>query len=285
MITRRCTQRQFLLRPDPATNNAFTYCLIEAAQRSEIDVLLPCAMSNHYHAVIFDRSGRYPEFIEHFHKMFARSQNALRGRWENLWASEQVCVVKLVDRNAVIDKLVYTAANPVHDHLVDRVHHWPGVNGLAALLAGRPLRATRPLHFFRPDGPMPDTVELRLTIPPGLGPEADVLAELRERVGMVEALCAAERRRTGRRVCGRRAVLAQSWRGQPASREPRRNLRPRVAAPNKWARIEALLRNRAFVREYVAARQQWREGAQAVFPMGTYWLRRFAYVPVPVVQT
>jgi putative transposase len=77
LITRRCTQRQFLLRPDAATNNAFTYCLIEAAQRYGVDVVLPCALSNHYHAVIFDRSGRYPAFIEHFHKMFARSQNAL----------------------------------------------------------------------------------------------------------------------------------------------------------------------------------------------------------------
>ena len=63
-------------------------------------------MSNHYHAVIFDRNGRYPEFVEHFHKMFARSQKALRGRWENLWSSEPVCVVKLVGREAVIDKLV-----------------------------------------------------------------------------------------------------------------------------------------------------------------------------------
>jgi len=34
LVTRRCTQRQFLLRPDAATNNAFTYCLIEAAQRT-----------------------------------------------------------------------------------------------------------------------------------------------------------------------------------------------------------------------------------------------------------
>jgi REP element-mobilizing transposase RayT len=126
LITRRCTQRQFLLRPDPATNNAFTYCLIEAAQRCQVDVLLPCAMSNHYHAVIFDPCGRYPEFVEHFHKMFARSQNALGGRWENFWSSEQVCVVRLVDRDAVMDKLVYTATNPVQDHLVDRVHHWPG---------------------------------------------------------------------------------------------------------------------------------------------------------------
>ncbi len=52
LITRRCTQRQFLLRPDPATNNAFLYCLIDAAIRSQIDIVLPCAMSNHYHAVI-----------------------------------------------------------------------------------------------------------------------------------------------------------------------------------------------------------------------------------------
>ena len=37
-----------------------------------------------------------------------------------------VCVVKLVDRAAVIDKLVYTATNSVEDQLVDRVHHWPG---------------------------------------------------------------------------------------------------------------------------------------------------------------
>lgn len=39
---------------------------------------------------------------------------------------------KLVDREAVLDKLVHTAANPVQDDLVDRVHHWPGVNGLSA---------------------------------------------------------------------------------------------------------------------------------------------------------
>jgi putative transposase len=280
LLTLRCTQRQFLLRPDDATNNAFRYCLIEAATRCQIDVLLPCAMSNHYHAVVFDRWGRYPEFLEHFHKMFARSQNALRGRWENFWSSEQVCVVKLVGREAVIDKLVYTATNPVKDYLVDRVHCWPGVNGLAALLGGRPLRATRPWHFFRPDGPMPDTVELRLTIPPELGPEAELLAELRERVCMVEADCAAARQRTGRRVYGRRAVLAQSWRGHPESREPRRNLRPQVASQCKWARIEALQRNRSFVQDYLRAREHWREGVSVVFPPGTYWLRRFAQVAV-----
>jgi REP element-mobilizing transposase RayT len=280
LITRRCSQRQFLLRPDPATNNAFVYCLIDAALRCNIDVMLHCAMSNHYHAVIYDRQGRYPEFIEHLHKMLARSQNALRGRWENFWSSEQTCVVKLVGREAVIDKLVYTATNPVLDHLVDSVHHWPGANGLVALLTGRPLRATRPTHFFRPSGPMPDAVELPLTIPPELGPAAEVLSELRERVRAVEIERAAERLRTGRTVVGRRAVLAQSWRSHPTSREPRRNVRPRVAGRGKWARIEALLRNRAFAAAYADARTRWRDGVPAVFPPGTYWLRRFASVSV-----
>jgi hypothetical protein len=45
MITRRCTQRQFLLRPDRATNNAYLYCLLEAALRFQIDILIMCAMS------------------------------------------------------------------------------------------------------------------------------------------------------------------------------------------------------------------------------------------------
>jgi REP-associated tyrosine transposase len=280
LITRRCTQRQFLLRPDKATNNGFLYCLIDAALRCEIDVLLPCAMSNHYHVVIYDRVGRYPEFIEHFHKFLARSQNALRGRWENLWSSEQTCVVRLLDREAVIDKLVYAAANPVLDHLVDRVHHWPGVSGLTALLTGRSLRATRPLHFFRPDGPMPEALEMSLTIPSELGPAAEVVSELRDRVQALEHERANERLRSGRRVLGRRGVLAQSWRERPVTVEPRRNLRPRVATRSKWARIEALVRNRSFAVEYAAARERWRVGLDVVFPPGTYWLQRFASVPV-----
>jgi len=218
--------------------------------------------------------------MEHFHKIFARSQNALRGRWENFWSSEQACMVQLVDRQDVIDKLVYTATNPVKDHLVDRVHHWSGVNGLRALLTSQPLRAKRPQHFFRRDGAMPEAVELRLILPPELGSETVVLEEFRQRVAAVAAAMAIERQRTGRRVLGRRAILQQSWRAQPQSTEPRRNLRPPVAARSQWSRIEALLRNRAFVVAYKTAREAWQTAVAAIFPPGTYWLRRFANVPI-----
>jgi hypothetical protein len=40
------------------------------------------------------------------------------------------------------------------------------------------------------------------------------------------------------------------------------------------------MRDRAFVVDYACARERWREGAPVAFPPGTYWLRRFAYVPV-----
>jgi hypothetical protein len=54
-----------------------------------------------------------------------------------------VCVVRLVDPADVMRKLVYTATNPVKDHLVERVHYWRDINGLAMLLGRRRLCATR----------------------------------------------------------------------------------------------------------------------------------------------
>src|SRR6478609_4721932 len=118
MITRRCTQRQFLMRPDRETNNAFIYCLAVAAERHGIRVLFTAAMSNHHHTGIYDPDGNYPAFLEYFHKLFAKCQNALRGRWENFWASEQTSVVRLVGGEDVLSKLVYAVCNPVQAALV-----------------------------------------------------------------------------------------------------------------------------------------------------------------------
>jgi putative transposase len=279
MITRRCTQRQFLLRPDPATNNAFIYCLAVAALRAGILVFFTAAESNHHHTGIFDPLGTYPDFIEHFHKLLAKCMNALRGRWENFWSSEQTSVLRLVDPADVLDKAVYALTNPVKDNLVAKVTDWPGVNAFEALLAGGTISAVRPDFFFREDGPMPESVTLTLHRPPEF---ADMTAEefadmLRARVEAVEADAEAKRRVAGKRVLGRQAVLDQDWRDSPSSHAPRRALSPRVAAKNKWSRIEALRRNREFGNFYRTAFEAFRRGVRDVlFPAGTFWLRRFA---------
>jgi len=279
MITRRCTQRQFLLRPDWATNNAFTYCLAVAAKRTGILVLFTAAESNHHHTGIFDPLGKYPDFIEHFHKLFAKCMNSLRGRWENFWSSEQTSVLRLVDRSDVLDKMVYALTNPVKDNLVAKVADWPGVNAFDAIVSGGSLTATRPDHFFREDGPMPASVTLTFNRPPEFKDIAqdEFVSLLRGRVEDVERDAEAKRQASGTHVLGRRGVLDQDWRDSPISQEPRRNLNPRVAAKDKWSRIEALRRNRAFGNSYRAAFEAFRRGIKDVFfPAGTYWLGRFA---------
>ena len=153
------------MRPDPDTNNAFIYCLAVAAQRAGIEVIFTAAQSNHHHTGIYDPKGTYPEFIEHFHKLLAKSMNSLRGRWENFWSSEQTSVLRLVDRDDVLDKMVYALANPVKDNLVATVKEWPGANSYDVMVTGHALTAHRPVHFFREDGPMPETVTLSISQP------------------------------------------------------------------------------------------------------------------------
>src|SRR6185436_19184948 len=99
-------------------------------------------------------------FLETFHKLFAKHQNALRGRWENFWASEQTSVVELVNPEDVLRKMVYTLANPVKDHLVEHAKEWPGCSSLAANLRGDALQAERPMHFFRKGGRLAEDVTL-----------------------------------------------------------------------------------------------------------------------------
>jgi len=87
LITRRCSERRFLMRPDRETNNAFVYCLALATRKSHVSIVCVGTTSNHYHAVVVDGCGRLPELLEHFHKLFAKHQNCLRGRWEAFWAA------------------------------------------------------------------------------------------------------------------------------------------------------------------------------------------------------
>jgi hypothetical protein len=277
MLTRRCVQRTFLLRPDDATNSAFLYCLALAAIKFGVDVMFTLAESNHHHTIIFDRHGHVSAFLEHFHKLVARSQNALRGRWENFWTAEEPCVTRLLDRAAVIDKLIYAATNPVKDRLVERVHHWPGVNTYPAFIQRRAINVKRPTHFFRAS--MPAEATLDLIVPPELGDPAEVVREVREGVEAVEEQARTERMATGAGVLGRRRVLEQSWKDCPTSFALRRQRRPRFAGALE-VRLPALASYRSFLWAYKYARDRWRRGLDAVFPAGTYWLTRFAHVQV-----
>jgi putative transposase len=278
LITRRCSERRFFLRPDPETNNAFIYCLALAAQKYGVKVIFTAAMSNHHHTGVVDVDGNLPDFLAHFHKLLAKHQNALRGRWEAMWAPEQTSAVELVQPQDVFEKMVYAFCNPVADHLVEKVHHWPGVSSFAATLADKPLTANRPKVFFRADGDLPPAVSLSLYLPPELTSDsrAAFVSRLEERIAAAEDRAATDRNKSGHRIVGRAAVRAQHWNDSPRSREPRRVLDPRLACKNTWRRIEALARNKIWLEAYRVARLAFLSGGDAIFPAGSFWLRRYA---------
>ncbi len=272
LLTRRCSERRFFLRPDEKTTRIFLYCLAEAAARFGIRVLAWIAMSNHYHAVVEDPDGTLPRFLAHFHKLSARCLNARWGRWENLWAAEQAGAVRLVEHRDVLDKVVYTLANSVAGHLVERALEWPGACSIAAL-DGRQIRIERPTSFFREDGIMPRTISLEAQVPrawPG-GREAWTAA-VRDGVRRAEEAAKRDRAATGSRVVGARAIRDASPTHQPTTREPRRGLRPLLACRNVQRRIAELRALKWFRSAYADARALFIEGLDVRFPWGTYKL-------------
>ena len=270
MVTRRCTQRTFLLRPDPTTNQTFLYCLARAAQETGVQVVYSMVMSNHHHTIVYDPGRRVPAFNERLHSLSARALNALRGRRENFWADEQPSQVKLIEEQDVLDKIAYAAANPVTAHLVEQVEHWPGAHTTAAFFNGQPLRIIRPAHFFRDNGPLPKQLVLQLAWPAHLGPVEAARKKLRQRLDDLQALARQQCMSERRTVLGPKGVRRQDFRASPDTWEPRRAPRPTLAARNRWARIEALQRTRAFLDAYRVALAEWMSGMTATFPPGTY---------------
>jgi hypothetical protein len=135
---------------------------------------------------------------------------------------------------------------------------------------------------------MPTTVTLSFARPPGFEamPAADSAATLTQNVRTLEAEAREQRKRTGRSVMGPTAILAQDSRARPRNPEPRRQRNRRVAAKQKWGRIEALLRNKDFVQAYRSRFAAFKQGIKdLLFPAGTYWLRRFASVPCTPVES
>ena len=190
-------------------------------------------------------------------------------------------MVELINHEDVIKKMVYAITNPVAGHLVEKVHHWPGVESLTAIEHNKPLTATKPIRFFDPENDdLPDAIALHFLRAPGYEnlSQAEYTKLLRDKVAEAEQKAAAERRENGIKLLGRKGVSSQPWSDCSGTHEPRRKLSPRVACKNTWARVEALQRNQSFIDRYREARADHLAGRETIFPAGTWWLHRFACV-------
>ncbi len=279
LVTRRCAQRQFLLRPSRITNQIFLYLLALAAQRFGIRVHAFCVLSNHIHLVLTDPHALLPAFHQLLDSLVARAVNASLGRWEDFWAPGSYSAVKLVSPSDVVAKAAYVLANPVAAGLVACGSAWPGLWSAPGRIGGDAYVVKRPKHFFDPKGGLPDEVTLTLTTPPGFESAEQFRAELERSLEAREADARSRHHARGG-FLGVARVLAQKPMARLAPGEPRRTLNPRVAGQDKWKRIEALGRLVEFLRSYRVAWKARRAGdAGVVFPHGTYLLRVLHGVP------
>jgi putative transposase len=278
LLTRRCTQRRFMLVPRGIVPSLFGYCVALAAERHGILVHAVTCMSNHWHAVVTDPHGRIPDFSRDVHSLSARALNAHLGRWEALWSSQRLSLVELVDAPDVWDKLVYTLTNPVEAGLVARSAEWPGLRTRPIDVTREPRVFKRPrTRFFRHSG-LPTKVQLQLTVPPLLEPcDAHALAqELQERVTAREAAIRDKREAAGRGFMGAHDIKRQRRDAHPKTHEFRRGRHPVVASRDRTRRLGALERLRRFRDAYRAALERWRQHTGPVrFPEGTYKMREY----------
>ena len=276
LITRRCTQREFLLTPSALTNLVFKFVLAAAAARHRILIHAVCVMSDHFHLVVTDRGASLPAFSQLLDGVIAKALNALHGRWENFWAPGSYSAVELVTPDDVVEKVAYTLANPASADLVEHGRQWPGVWSDPRSIGAPGERIERPGHYFAADGSFRDlaTVELCFSVPPGFDSAEAFQAKVLARVEQLEKDAAAHRRASSITVLGVRRILKQRHTERPTSREPRRSLKPRVAARDPERRIEALDRMMSFLERHRNALVKYCGGDKtAIFPLGTYLMR------------
>jgi putative transposase len=280
LVTRRCIERRFLMRPSRETNEILLFCLAAAARRHGILVHAYCFLSNHLHLVVSDPMGSLPAFQRYMDSLIARALNSALGRWDHFWEQGSYSGVTLGSPVDALDKMAYTLANPAAAGLVRRSKEWPGVRSTPDQVGAERMIVKRPDRFFRKEGPLPEVVELELTCPGGFESVEDFRQALTRRVEALEDAAARRLGEEGRSFLGVRKVLAQRPRARPALVEPRRDMNPRVACRDRWKRIEALLRLKTFLSDYRAAWCRYARGLRdTIFPVGTYWMKVLHGVP------
>lgn len=277
LVTRRTERRYCLLRPDPQINQLVRYSLIVSARRHGILLHAFCAMSTHVHYVVTDPNGRLPRFLEMFHRLVAIGVKSLR-KWDGaVWDRAQTSVVELCTRQAIVEEIAYTLANPVQAGLVLNAHEWPGVKTLVTDIGSNRIEAIRPNECFNPkNSEWVLHPELDVSVPPSIDAEdvPKLIADIQSELAKLEA--AARARIPKKKVLGPERATKVSPESRISSREPIRQLNPTFAVgrgqPDAIDIAKKALHE--FRTAYRKALDAWRAGDRTVeFPAGTYAMR------------
>lgn len=286
LVTKRCHQARFFLRPDPKTNAAVLEWLTRAQLAFPgIAVFGLVVMSNHIHLVLQDTKGELAAWASYFFGNLARAINAIRGRSGPVF-SRRYSAEPILDCDALLDRLVYLVTNPVAAGLCEQSQNWPGVllwaeSGLAeqhqVCWIDRQARR-RASYRARSRGEKPsDCAEFRVRaglvihpLPGHLeGGGAEDSQAVAKAIEAREHEIRLERRQAGLSPMSRHQVLAQDWHAAP--RRPKRSPRPACHTTEPGLRRAFVESFRQFTDWFREASKQWRRGnLDVIFPPWSY---------------
>ncbi|PRQ02733.1 hypothetical protein [Enhygromyxa salina] len=283
-VNRRCAGQLMMFAPEAnptELNNLIGYCLARAAALYGVQIHASLWMSNHHHTDITDPDANFGAFKQLLHSLIARGRNAQLVRDDSVWSGARPCdTQRPADDHSLVD-LVYTLTNPVKDGLVKWARLWPGFTTIGWRF-GETRTFKRPDCLFDEEGDMPEELSLTLVRPP-VHPELDddalydkLMAEVRQRELEIQRSMAAQ----NRRFMGLTKLARQSWNKAPKTFKKRFTVAPKHAASIRELVLAQLPRDREWEKKYAAARALLLAGKPALFPAGTYWMRRFAGVDV-----
>ena len=273
-ITRRTFDRYFYFAPTEVMEQCWRYIVALAISTTGVELHIALAMSNHWHALLTDTRGNLGEFLEIVHGYMARVANSINGRDGGVWDNKRTAVQWIPLADDVVSQGLYILKNPVKAELVHRTDSWPGFKIMPKLVGGT-LTVDRPdLPFFR-GGILPEQIEVPITAPPGWTDD-DFATALAEGLDAYEH----EMLKKNLDVPGATKVSRTSPLSKPTS-EPANTRLNEVVCSDTNLYVHCLQQLAAFRKAYrVACRIFRRNKLKALFPYGTYELRRLYNVRV-----
>jgi putative transposase len=275
MITRRCTERMFLLGARPEGSAEFIYCLAEAASRFGVLVHAAVVMSNHLHIVLTDVRGMLPRFSQLFFNQLAKATNARTGHTESVFAcGDRYHALELLTNDAIACKIAYLLGNPAKAGLVDDHRAWPGFITAARDMIERTVyRACTSGNAYLRRRKATE-LELRIEPPPSVRDVASFVEYVATDLASIEQHYRSQRKRKGQCVKGAAAVRAEAWFRRPKKGAKLFQMVPAIAERVTAIRVAAILALKKFRIEYRSALKAVRDGVRTVhFPKGTWFMR------------
>ncbi|WP_168210923.1 transposase [Persicimonas caeni] len=278
----RTLHQIYALLPEEEVNRIILGLLAKYAWRYGVEIFAFCFMSNHFHLLARCRSLQMHLFMRDFQSQLAKKINKLRNRTGTFW-ERRYTAIKVLDDDAMVDRLRYIVCNPCESDLVRHPKKWPGLCSWDIHASRKPLVAEvvnrkkywaekrKKKNEGKTEAELIELATERYTLEMAKLPQWKDLDDEAYHQKIVETCHehAGELAKRRKKPCiGPQKVLATSWTDRP--KEPKKAPRPLCHGGDLEQRIAYRDSCHLLVDRYRDAVDKWRKGKSEVsFPDGT----------------